>query len=35
MTDLDATLGTHYRAALNGGWNAKELASAGLEGLSD
>jgi len=31
MTDLHATIGTHYRAALDGGWTAKELASAGLD----
>ena len=31
MTDLATTIGTHYRAALDGGWNAKELASAGLD----
>ncbi len=31
MSDLDTTLATHYRAALNGGWTAKELAAAGLE----
>jgi len=31
MTDLDTTLATHYRAALDGGWTAKELAAAGLD----
>jgi len=31
MTDLHATIGTHYRAALDGGWTAKELAAAGLD----
>jgi len=31
MSDLDTTLATHYRAALNGGWTAKELASAGID----
>ena len=31
MTDLHATIGTHHRAALDGGWTAKELAAAGLD----
>ncbi len=31
MADLDTTLATHYRAALNGGWTVKELESAGLD----
>jgi len=30
MTDLATTIGTHYRAALDGGWTAKELTAAGL-----
>ncbi len=31
MTDLDTTLATHYRAAIDGGWTAKELTAAGLD----
>lgn len=30
ITDLDTSIGTHYRAALDGGWTADELASANL-----
>jgi len=31
MTDLATTIGTHYRADIDGGWTAKELASAALD----
>ena len=31
ISDSDTTIGTHYRAALDGGWTAKELSSAGLD----
>ena len=30
LAELDATSRTHYRAALDGGWTAKELAAASL-----
>jgi len=30
ISDSDTTISTHYRAALDGGWTAKELAAAGL-----
>ncbi len=30
ISDSDTTIGNHYRAALNGGWTAKELAAADL-----
>jgi len=30
ITELDTSIGVHYRAALNGGWTADELASANL-----
>ncbi len=30
ITELDTSIGVHYRAALNGGWTADELAAANL-----
>jgi len=30
ITNLDGTINTHYRAALDGGWTADELAAANL-----
>jgi len=30
ITNLDGTINTHYRAALDGGWTADELATANL-----
>lgn len=30
ITELDTTITTHYRAALDGGWTTNELASANL-----